>query len=124
VCLDAQGLARGAGPGPVRLRPFEAEAVEGVTALKLNVAEAQALDDPEELLSTVPELLITDGARGATVITREGAVHAAGSSRPFADPTGAGDSFTAAYVLERERGRDPETAANRAVALVEALYDR
>ena len=124
VCLDAQGLARGAGAGPVRLRPFDAEAVAGVTALKLNVAEAQALDDVDELLSTVPELLITDGPRGATVITREGAVHAAGSSRPFDDPTGAGDSFTAAYVLERERGRDPETAANRAVALVEALYDR
>ena len=124
VCLDAQGLARGAGAGPVRLRPFDAEAVAGVTALKLNVAEAQALDDVDELLSTVPELLITDGPRGATVITRDGAVHAAGSSRPFDDPTGAGDSFTAAYVLERERGRDPETAANRAVALVEALYDR
>jgi hypothetical protein len=124
VCLDAQGLARGAGAGPVRLRPFEAGAVEGVRALKLNRDEAQALVDLDDLIAIVPELLITDGPRGATVFTREGVVQAAGSSRPFADPTGAGDSFTAAYVLERERGRDPETAANRAVALVEALYNR
>lgn len=125
VCLDAQGLARGSETGPVRLRSFEADAVAGVTALKLNREEAQALEDAlDELRATVPELLITDGPRGATVITREGAVQAAGSSRPFPDPTGAGDSFTAAYLLERERGRDPETAANRAVALVEALYDR
>ncbi|MGN6380946.1 MAG: PfkB family carbohydrate kinase [Gaiellales bacterium] len=122
LCLDAQGLARGADAGPVVLRPFPASAVAGVTALKLNRAEAEAVGDLEPLLAAVDELLITDGPEGATVITGQGSVRARGSSHPFADPTGAGDSFTAVYVLERERGRDPGAAATRAVAVVEALY--
>ena len=42
ICLDAQGLARGSRIGPVRLGPIDPGWVAGVTALKLNDAEAGA----------------------------------------------------------------------------------
>jgi sugar/nucleoside kinase (ribokinase family) len=37
------------------------------------------------------------------------------------DPTGAGDAFAAAYVLERSRGVEPQPAAERATRLVHDL---
>ena len=43
VCIDAQGLARGPDPGPLRLRPFPARAVAGASMLKLSQAEAMAV---------------------------------------------------------------------------------
>ena len=43
VCIDCQGLARGPDPGPLRLRPFAAEAVAGASLLKLSRAEALAV---------------------------------------------------------------------------------
>ena len=53
VCIDAQGLARGPDPGPLRLRPFPAEAVAGAAMLKLSRAEAMAVwrADPPALLA-------------------------------------------------------------------------
>jgi sugar/nucleoside kinase (ribokinase family) len=122
VCLDAQGLARGARPGPVRLRPFAPDQVDGVQVLKLNVAEAEAFETLDELRRVVPEIVVTAGAQGATVLTGSGAGRIAGSGRPFDDPTGAGDSFLASYVLSRQRGLEPAPAGARAVALVERLY--
>jgi hypothetical protein len=122
VCLDGQGLARGGAPGPVRLRSFPAQAVAGVHVLKLNIAEARAFGDVDQLRDIVPELLVTDGPRGAQVLTAAGTSEAPGSGRPFADPTGAGDSFLAGYALARERGLAPTAAAAAAVELVERLY--
>jgi pfkB family carbohydrate kinase len=124
VCLDAQGLTRGATRGPVRLRPFPLEAVRGVGILKLNAAEAAAAGDLDALAAAVDEVLVTDGPRGATVIAAGERLEAPGSGHPFDDPTGAGDSFGAAYLLQRERGHDPHRAAVEAVALVERLYAR
>jgi sugar/nucleoside kinase (ribokinase family) len=40
----------------------------------------------------------------------------------YADPTGAGDSFTAAYVLARAQGCEPAEAAARAEAATDSLY--
>lgn len=122
VCLDGQGLARGDVPGAVRLRSFPAQAVAGVQVLKLNLAEARAFGELDRLRELVPELLVTDGPRGATVLTGAGTARVAGSGQPFADPTGAGDSFLAGYVLGRERGLEPDRAAASAVELVERLF--
>ncbi|MDX6553551.1 MAG: hypothetical protein QOH74_2039, partial [Gaiellales bacterium] len=40
----------------------------------------------------------------------------------FGDPTGAGDSFSALYILARGRGEEPAAAARYAVGMVEELY--
>ena len=43
-------------------------------------------------------------------------------NRPVdADPTGAGDAFAAAYVVERSQGQEPRRAAERATGLVHRL---
>jgi len=118
ICLDGQGLTRGHDPGPVRLRSVSPESLAGVTALKVNEAEhaaAGALD--------VPELLLTRGRRGATVKVRaRDPVDIAAGPATFGDPTGAGDSFSALYILARSRGEDPADAARFAVRMVEELY--
>jgi pfkB family carbohydrate kinase len=124
VCLDAQGLARGREPGPVRLRAFPPNVVRGVSVLKLNRAEAGAAGDLAGLTAVVSEVLVTDGPRGAVVLTGAGAFDAPGSGHVFGDPTGAGDTFSAAYVLGRAHGLEPDDAALRAVELVEKLYAR
>src|SRR6476619_6373171 len=117
ICLDAQGLARGSRIGPVHLGPIDLGWVEGVTALKLNDAEAGAAGP-----LTVPELLVTMAQRGCTV-TAGGAEHRlAGSGLRFADPTGAGDSFCALYCLARSGGSSPPEAAAWAQQRVEQLY--
>jgi hypothetical protein len=117
VCLDAQGLARGSHLGDVRLGPIDQGVIDGVTALKLNVAESRAAGELR-----VPELLVTMAGRGCTV-TVDGQEHAVpGSGRPFADPTGAGDSFCALYCLSRTTGATAVDAARWAQAEVERLY--
>jgi len=118
LCLDGQGLARGTEPGPVRMQPFPAGLLEGVTALKVNEAEARAAGE-----IAVPELLITRAERGCVVVTAGGEHAIAGNGRRLADPTGAGDTFAALYCLGRTRGMHPERAAAFAQAQVEGLYE-
>ncbi|MGZ4482232.1 MAG: PfkB family carbohydrate kinase [Gaiellales bacterium] len=124
LCLDGQGLARGGEPGPVRLRAFPDTAVAGVTALKLNEAEAAplGLDQRRPAFGGVPELLITRGERGALVATADRVVEVVTGGDRFPDPTGAGDSFAALYCLGRARGLEAAEAARLAVEMVDRLY--
>ena len=117
LCLDAQGLARGAHLGEVQLGPIDQSQLDGVTAVKLNVAESRAAGRLR-----APELLVTMAARGCTLAV-DGVEHfVPGSGRPFADPTGAGDSFCALYCLARTTGSAPLDAARWAQDEVERLY--
>lgn len=112
ILLDGQGLARARETGPLRLDgAFDPELLRHVTALKLAVEEAAAIGDVD-----VPELLITDGMRGATVNGEYIAADVVAT-----DPTGAGDAFAAAYIAARARGDEPVAAGRRATALVGEL---
>jgi sugar/nucleoside kinase (ribokinase family) len=102
----------------VRLGPIDPGWVEGVTALKLNDAEAGASGP-----LTVPELLLTMAERGCTVTAGGVAHRLPGSGRRFTDPTGAGDSFCALYCLARSGGAAPPEAAAWAQDRVEQLYE-
>jgi sugar/nucleoside kinase (ribokinase family) len=117
ICLDGQGLARGSRVGPVRLGPIAQRDVAGVTALKLNQAEAAAAGPRD-----VPELLVTRAEHGVLVRWRDELHEILGDGRRFTDPTGAGDSFAALYCLERSRDVLPPAAALFAVRAVERLY--
>jgi sugar/nucleoside kinase (ribokinase family) len=117
ICLDGQGLARGSTIGPVRLRRIEQRDVAGVTALKLNQAEAEAAGQLD-----VPEILVTRAERGVVIAWSGGRHELAGDGRGFDDPTGAGDSFAALYCLERSRGQTPPEAAAIALDGVQRLY--
>jgi sugar/nucleoside kinase (ribokinase family) len=112
VLLDGQGLVRRPALGPLQLdADFDAGLLRGVSILKLSDEEA-AFVGPVD----VPELVVTHGARGATVNGTHIAVDAVD-----ADPTGAGDMFAAAYLAARAAGAEPVEAGRSAAALVSAI---
>jgi len=112
VLLDAHGLVRVRAPGALRL---DGDFDRGVLA---HVSMLKAADEEAEVIGAVdvPELIVTHGARGATV----NGVHVYAEAVDK-DPTGAGDMFGAAYLVSRAEGADPVDAARRAAALVSDL---
>jgi sugar/nucleoside kinase (ribokinase family) len=117
VCLDGQGLARGSHIGVIRLEPIDPARLAGVSALKLNAAEAEAAGPV-----AVDELLISRAEQGCTITAAGVETSIAGNGRRFKDPTGAGDSLCALYCLGRTRGAPPAAAARWAQGEVERLY--
>jgi len=119
ILLDGQGLVRRRQLGTLELaHSLDRTLLRHVAILKLAEEEAEALGDVHEL--GVPEILITRGARNATIVTREGDEDVAVRAVD-ADPTGAGDAFAATYLAARAEGHRPSSAARRAAALVSAL---
>ncbi len=119
LLLDGQGLVRVRRTGPLALdADFDRSLLRHVTVLKLAAEEAEAIGDLRSL--GVPEILVTAGTVGSTVITRHGVEHVP-ARLVAADPTGAGDAFAVAYLGSRAGGHAPASAARRATALVAAL---
>lgn len=125
VLLDGHGLVRARRVGPLVLDDdFDRALLRHVAILKLAEEEAQAIlsgGELEELRGLgIPEIVVTFGAGGSLVLTRDAAVRMA--TRPArGDPTGAGDAFSVAYLSARAGGHRPISAARRASALVSAL---
>jgi sugar/nucleoside kinase (ribokinase family) len=125
VLLDGHGLVRARRLGPLTLDDdFDRALLRHVAILKLAEEEAQAIlggAELEELRALgIPEVVVTFGAGGALVLTRDAAVRVV--ARPArGDPTGAGDAFSVAYLVARAGGHRPISAARRATALVSAL---
>ena len=104
------------------------ETLPGVTWLKLNADEAEALwreggggtCDAAELFERLAgqvglrALILTRGADGASVYTRDGAWHAAAAAIRLVSAVGAGDSFAAAFLAGWLRGHEPERCLQRA----------
>ncbi|MBA3841326.1 MAG: carbohydrate kinase [Actinobacteria bacterium] len=122
VSFDGQGLVRVPKVGPLELdADFDPDLLRHVWILKLSDEEAEVVGDIRAL--GVREVLITHGSRGSTVICggRSELVAARGLD---ADPTGAGDAFTTAYVVARNAGFGPVGAARRATTVVASLLTR
>ena len=125
LALDGQGLVRRAETGPLELDgDFDRAALRHVSVLKLAEEEARVVlgdvnEDAVTLLG-VPEVLVTLGSRGS-ILFCGGVAHRVPARAVEADPTGAGDAFTAAYVAARSRGHRPVVAAQAAARSVEAL---
>jgi sugar/nucleoside kinase (ribokinase family) len=112
ILFDGQGLVRPRKTGPLVLDgAFDPALLRHVTVLKLAQEEADVIGEVD-----VPELIVTDGMRGATVNGEHVPAHDVS-----ADPTGAGDAFAIAYVAARAADEAPVSAARRATALVAAL---
>ena len=125
ISFDGQGLVRPARLGPLELEPEpDTSFLRHVSVLKLSEEEARALVGSleERALAElgVPEVVVTLGSRGAIVVARRRLLHVP-ADPVEADPTGAGDAFAAAYVVERRRGHDPRRATERATRLVRHL---
>jgi sugar/nucleoside kinase (ribokinase family) len=125
LLLDGQGLVRARRLGPLVLDPdFDRTLLRHISILKLAEEEAWAIlggAELEELRELgVPEIVVTFGAGGSLVLTRDAAVRL--TARPArGDPTGAGDAFSVAYLGARAGGHRPISAARRASALVTAM---
>ena len=117
LLIDAQGLVRVAEVGPLeRDAQIDSAVLAPITILKLNEDEARVLAggvDVELLRGLrVPEVVVTLGSAGALVVTK----HTSERIPPvvideIVDPTGAGDSFSAAYLHARSQGAAPIEAA-------------
>ena len=126
LLVDAQGLVRTPTIGPLHTDGDIGDVLRHVEILKLNDEEAETLvgsADPVRLLALgVPEILLTLGSRGSFVIAtglieHVPALEFAGS----VDPTGAGDTFSMAFLTQRAAGAEPVEAARAATASVAAF---
>jgi sugar/nucleoside kinase (ribokinase family) len=123
LLVDAQGLVRTPALGPLRTNGEIGDVLRYVEILKLDDKEAETLvgsAKPERLRSLgVPEVILTLGPKGSVVITpdRLEGVPAAEVEAPV-DPTGAGDMFSAAYLVARSADAEPLEAARNATETV------
>jgi sugar/nucleoside kinase (ribokinase family) len=128
LSFDGQGLARSSSVGPLTLgSDYDAELLRHIDFLKLSQEEADALGigfEERALRSLgVAEIVVTLGSRGSIVYADGLAEHI--PARPLAvpDPTGAGDQFTAAYLVYRSRRHSPVSAARLAAGVVHSLLE-
>jgi sugar/nucleoside kinase (ribokinase family) len=126
LLVDLQGLVRTPTVGPLHTDERIGEVLDHVEVLKLNDEEATTLvgsAEPERLRSLgVPEVLLTLGSQGAWVVTASLVEHipAIPIDEPV-DPTGAGDSYSVTYLVQRARGAEPVEAARVAAETVSTL---
>ena len=116
VSLDIQGYVRSiasgrvlAGAAPILSRGLDAADIIKGDQQEWQIAMDALGSDVEGLLETyrLKEIVVTDGARGGTVIQASGAktTYRGVPVSPITDPTGAGDVFFAAYLAERWHAR-------------------
>lgn len=126
LLVDLQGLVRTAAIGPLQTDAEIGDVLRHIDVLKLNDEEAETLvgsAQPAKLLALgVPEVLLTRGSQGAWVITPSLVEHvpAVPVDAPV-DPTGAGDTYSVTYLVQRSAGAEPVEAARAAAATVSAF---
>jgi sugar/nucleoside kinase (ribokinase family) len=128
LLVDLQGLVRTATIGPLHTDEHIGDVLHHIEVLKLNDEEAETLvgsADPERLHSLgVPEVILTLGSRGAWVVTPDLVEHvAAVPVEGPVDPTGAGDTYSVTYIVQRAAGAAPVEAARVAAATVAAFLE-
>jgi len=124
LLIDAQGLVRTATIGPLHTDGDIGEALRHVEILKLNDEESETLvgsAEPEALRALdVPEVVLTLGSKGSWVITSDLMEYVAPIEvEGPVDPTGAGDTYSVTYLVQRAAGAAP-VEAGRAAAEVSA----
>lgn len=126
LLVDLQGLVRTATIGALHTDAHIGDVLDHVEVLKLNDEEAETLvgsADPEKLHALgVPEVILTLGSHGAWVVTPDLVEHVpAVPVGGDVDPTGAGDTYSVTYVVQRAAGAEPVEAARVAAATVSEL---
>ena len=127
VLLDGQGLVRRAQIGELIVDgDVDRSALACLRVLKLDEEEARVLAggaEPDDLrLLGVPEVVLTLGSRGAWVVTPDLVEHVpAVPVDGTVDPTGAGDTYSVTYIVQRADGAEPVEAARAAAETVSAF---
>ena len=113
LLADAQGFVRSVDPAgrvmPTAPAPELLAALERVDYLKVGRTEADVLDI--ERLRRRCTVLLTDGARGCTILSRTGEHSVPAFPAREVDPTGAGDCFLAGFAVGLLRGYPAPRAA-------------
>jgi sugar/nucleoside kinase (ribokinase family) len=126
LLVDLQGLVRTATIGPLHTDEHIGDVLHHIEVLKLNDEEAETLVGsaaPEKLHDLgVPEVILTLGSQGAWVVTPGSVEHvpAVPVDGPV-DPTGAGDTYSVTYIVQRTAGAEPVEAARVAAATVSSF---
>src|SRR5262249_58322484 len=109
LLLDGQGLVRRPQVGPLVLdAEFDPEVLRHIAVLKLAEEEAAVIGDVDAL--GVRELIVTYGSRGSVV--HVGGKQTSVPAWPFPRaPTGAGDAFSAPYLVSPAARHSPVAAA-------------
>jgi sugar/nucleoside kinase (ribokinase family) len=126
LCLDGQALVRRAEVGELVLDDdYDPELLRHVDVLKLAREELDALglELVEGSIASlgVREVVITLGAGGVVVYADGLAEHVPTIPLEGVDPTGAGDSWTTAYLGYRRQRHSPVSAARLANAALTAI---
>lgn len=127
LLMDAHGLVRVGAPGPLQLDgDIERELLRHLAVLKLSEDEARILAGGSSLdeLRTlgVPEIVVTLGSAGSLVVVGDTVERVEVTPLTnVVDPTGAGDTYSLAYLHARARGAAPVEAARSASAVVSAI---
>ena len=121
--LDRTGAKLGFNPGTFQLRKgvkANQQMLDRTALLSLNLQEAQGwvgskIDDPEELCRRLTKLgpkaiALTDGRKGAYSYSSEGFFYIPEFPGPRIEATGAGDSFTTAYIAALAYGKPHKEA--------------
>jgi sugar/nucleoside kinase (ribokinase family) len=129
LSLDAQGLVRRAEPGELVLDgEYDPDVLRHVSLLKLarDELDALGLELTERSLGSlgVREVVVTLGGGGAVVYADGLAEHIPTIPLEGVDPTGAGDSWTTAYLCYRRQRHAPVSAARLANGAVGAMLGR
>ena len=116
LALDGQALVRPSRLGKIELDPdFDQSVLRHVRVLKLAQDEVEALGGEDAVAGLgVPELLLTYGSQGATLVSGGRREQIAIRRVDTPDPTGAGDAFLAGYVWARAASHRPLSAARSA----------
>jgi ribokinase len=104
-------------------RQLPADLLAHVDLLVVNEHEAALLGGADHLLTVVPALVVTLGARGALVRTRDTTTEVPGITVDVVDTTGAGDTFCGALVAALDE-REPLDEAVRFATVAAALSVR
>lgn len=97
-------------------QPLPRDLFETVDLLVVNEHEAALLGGADELLTVVPQLVVTLGAKGALIRTRDTVVSVPGIPVDVVDTTGAGDTFCGALVAKLDEGAALDEAVRFATA--------
>lgn len=113
--------------GRVFPKPWE-DAAEVLTHAQVVVCSENDIERNEEVIHAYAGmadiLVVTHGPGGATVYHRGEARRLPAFETVEVDPTGAGDVFAAAYLIELERGGDPYAAAHFANCVASFIIEK
>jgi sugar/nucleoside kinase (ribokinase family) len=128
LLVDLQGLVRTPTIGPLRTDANVGDVLRYIEILKLNDEEAATLvgsAEPEKLHALgVPEVVLTLGSQGAWIVTPDVAEFVpAEPVEGDVDPTGAGDTYSVSYLVQRAAGAEPVEAARVAAATVSEFLE-